>query len=234
MLRPLVLRVIVIRWVQEEQPEGPVRYGRGEQVRGQGVVDPLLRLLRPVPVQLDAVGLDGDGVGPVQALRQLRQRLPGPAAGVEDAQRVPAPVVGAGGGVNQLRDQVDDPGRRRVEPAFCLCSESHVDSPFVSCLVLCAASGGDCHVFAFDDQPHHLADAHVALVAQHLVGVQALRARDAEGGDELGVAGDDHPPHQHGAALGQSVAVELDRGVPLLRFRGGPVEMGLSRLAQVL
>ena len=74
-LRPLVFRVIVIRRVQEEQPEGPVRYGRGEQVRGQGVVEPLLGLLRPVPVQLDAVGLDGDGVGPVQALGQLRQRL---------------------------------------------------------------------------------------------------------------------------------------------------------------
>ena len=134
-LRPLVFRIVVIRRVQEQQPEGPVRYGGGEQVRGQGVAEPLLRLLRPVPVQLDAVGLDGDGVGPVQALGQLRQRLPRPAAGVEDAQRVPAPVVGAGGGVNQLRDQVDDPGRRGVEPAFCLCSESHVDSPFVSCLV---------------------------------------------------------------------------------------------------
>ena len=114
-LRPLVLRVIVIRWVQEEQPEGPVRYRRGEQVRGQGAAEPLLRLLRPVPVQLDAVGLDGDGVGPVQPLGQLRQRLPRPAAGVEDAQRVPAPVIGAGWSVNQLRDQVDDPGRRGVE-----------------------------------------------------------------------------------------------------------------------
>ena len=76
------------------------------------MAEPLLRLLRPVPVQLDAVGLDGDGVGPVEALGQLRQRLPRPAAGVEDAQRLPAPVVGAGGGVNQLRDQVDDPLRR--------------------------------------------------------------------------------------------------------------------------
>ena len=28
--------------------------------------------------------------------------------------------------------------------------------------------------------------------------------------------------------LGRGVAVELDRGVPLLRFRGGPVEVGLS------
>ena len=78
-------------------------------------------------------------------------------------------------------------------------------------------------------KPDHLADAHVALVAEHLVSADALGARDAEGGDELGVAGDDHPPHQHGAALGtQGVAVELDRGVPLLRFRGGPVEVGLS------
>ena len=134
-LRALVLGVVVIRRVQEEQPEGPVRYRRGEQVRGQGVVEPFLGLLRPVPVQLDAVGLDGDGVGPVQALGQLRQRLSRPAAGVEDAQRLPAPVVGAGGGVNQLRDQVDDPGRRGVEPTFCLSSESHVTSPFVSGVV---------------------------------------------------------------------------------------------------
>ena len=66
-LRPLVLRVVIVWRIQQEQPEGPVRYGRGEQVRGQGVVQPLLGLLRPVPVQLDAVGLDGDGVGPVQA-----------------------------------------------------------------------------------------------------------------------------------------------------------------------
>ena len=129
-LRPLVFRVMVIRRVQQEQPEGPVRYGRGEQVGGQGAAEPLLRLLRPVPVQLDAVGLDGDGVGRVHALGQLRQRLPGPAAGVEDAQRLPVPVVVAGGGVNQLREQVNDPLRRGVKPAFRLCCKSHVVSPF--------------------------------------------------------------------------------------------------------
>ena len=113
-LRPLVFRVVIVWRIQQEQPEGPVRYRRGEQVRGQGVVEPLLGLLRPVPVQLDAVGLDGDGVGPVQALGQLRQRLPRPAAGVEDAQRLPAPVVGAGGGVNQLRYQVLSLWRKRI------------------------------------------------------------------------------------------------------------------------
>ena len=182
---------MVIGRVQEQQPEGPVCYGCGEQVRGEGVAEPFLGLLRPVPVQLHAVGLDGNGVGPVQPLGQLRQRLSGPAAGVEDAQRVPPPVVGAGGGVNQLRDQVDDPRRRGVEPALCLCSESHVDSPFVSCLVSCAASGGDCDVFAFGDQTHHLADAHVALVAEDLVSPDALRAGGAERGDELGVVGDE-------------------------------------------
>ena len=80
---------MVIRRIQKEQPEGPVRYRRGEQVGGQGVAEPLLRLLRPVPVQLDAVGLDGDGVGHVQPLGQLRQRLPCPAAGVEDAEGLP-------------------------------------------------------------------------------------------------------------------------------------------------
>ena len=69
---------------------------------------------------------------------------------------------------------------------------------------------------------------HVALVAEDLVSPDALRAGGAEGGDELGVVGDDHPPHQHGAALGQGVAVEHDRGVALLRFRGGPVEVGLA------
>ena len=88
------------------------------------MAEPLLRLLRPVPVQLDAVGLDGDGVGRVQALGQLRQRLPGPAAGVEDAEGLPVPVVVAGGGVNQPREQVNDPLRRGVKSAFCLCWSS--------------------------------------------------------------------------------------------------------------
>ena len=90
-LRPLVLRVIVIRWVQEEQPEGPVRYGRGEQVRGQGVVEPLLRLLRPVPVQLDAVGLDGDGVGPVQAAGPAAPAPPPPRSRGRGCAACPGP-----------------------------------------------------------------------------------------------------------------------------------------------
>ena len=55
---------------------------------------------------------------------------PSPAAGVEDAQRLPVPVVVAGGGVNQLREQVNDPLRRGVKPAFRLCCKSHVVSPF--------------------------------------------------------------------------------------------------------
>ena len=131
MLRPLVFRVMVIRRIQQQQPEGPVRYGCGEQVRGQGVAEPLLRLLRPVPVQLDAVGLDGDGVGHVHALGKLRQRLPGPTAGVEDAQRVQVVMVVARGGVNHLRDHVHHSVRSRIEAPLRLCCKSHVNAPFV-------------------------------------------------------------------------------------------------------
>ena len=39
------------------------------------------------------------------------------------------PVVVAGGGVNQLREPVNDPRRRGVKPAFCLRCKSHVVSP---------------------------------------------------------------------------------------------------------
>ena len=134
-LRPLVFGIKVIRRIEQQQAEGPVRYGRCEQVRGQGAVEHLLRLLRPVPVQLHAVGLDGNGVGPVQALGQPLKRVPGPAAGVEDADGLPAPVVGAGGGVNQLGDQVHHPVGSRIVAPFGLCSESHVVSPFMSGVV---------------------------------------------------------------------------------------------------
>ena len=117
-LRPLVLRVVVVGRVQEQQAEGPVRYRRGEQVRGQGAVEPLLGLLRPVPVQLHAVGLDGHRVGPVEVLGQPLERVPGPAAGVEDAHGLPRPVVVAGGGVYQLGDQVNHPLGSRVVAAL--------------------------------------------------------------------------------------------------------------------
>ena len=121
-LRPLVFGIKVIRRIEQEQAEGPVRYRRGEQVRGQGAVEPLLGLLGPVPVQLHAVGLDGDGVGPVQVLGQPLQRVPGPAAGVKDAQCLPPPVVVAGGGVNQLGDQVHHPLGSRIVAPFGLSS----------------------------------------------------------------------------------------------------------------
>ena len=39
-------------------------------------------------------------------------------------------MVVAGGGVNQLREQVNDPLRRGVKPAFCLRCKSHAVSPF--------------------------------------------------------------------------------------------------------
>ena len=52
-----------------------------EQVRRQRVVEPPLGLLRPVPVQLHAVGLDGQAVGPAQALGELRHASPAPQQG---------------------------------------------------------------------------------------------------------------------------------------------------------
>ena len=57
---------------------------------------------------------------------------PSPAAGVEDAQRLPVVVVVAGGGVNQLRDQVHHPIGRGVVAAFRLRCKSHVVLSFLS------------------------------------------------------------------------------------------------------
>ena len=85
-------------------------------------MEALLGLLSPVPVQLDAVGLDGQGVGPVEALGQPLQSVPAPAAGVEDADGFPVAVVVAGGGLNQVGDQVHHPVGSGVIPPFRLCS----------------------------------------------------------------------------------------------------------------
>ena len=90
-------RVPVVWRVEVEQAEGPVRHGGGEQVCGQYAVEPGLGLRGPVPVKLDAVGLDGNRIGPVEASGQLRRRLSGPAAGIEDAQRLGVPLVVPGG-----------------------------------------------------------------------------------------------------------------------------------------
>ena len=85
--------------------------------------------------------------------------------------------------------------------------------------------------------------AHVALVAQDLVRPDALGARRRRRrlSTRRGCS-DGHAPHQHRAALRQSlprtryggVAVEHDRGVAPLRLRRGPEEMRLPRPAQVL
>ena len=63
-------------------------------------------------------------------LRKLRHGVPAPAAGVEDAQRLPVVVVEAVGDVYQPRDHVHHPVRRGVVAALALSCESHVVSPF--------------------------------------------------------------------------------------------------------
>ena len=132
----LVVRVPVVGRVEEQHAEGPVGDGGLEEVGGERVVEPLPCLLRAVAVQLDAEGLDGDGVGAPQPLGELGEGFPRPAAGVEEAEGLlpaaAAPPRVAGGRVEQRRDQVDDLGRRGVEAPLGLCGESHVDSPFGS------------------------------------------------------------------------------------------------------
>ena len=128
-LHPLVFLVPIVGGIDKSEAEGPVGDGGLEQVRGQGAVEPGLGLMRPVPVQLHPVGLDGQAVGPAQALGELRQRLPRSAAGVEDADRLPVPVVVACGHANQPGYQVNDPGRRGIKAPFCLRCQSHVSPP---------------------------------------------------------------------------------------------------------
>ena len=217
-LRPFVFRVVVVGRIQEEQAEGPVRYRRGEQVRGQGAVEPLLGLLSPVPVQLDAVGLDGQGVGPVEALGQPFQRVPGPAAGVEDAERLPVAPIVTGRGVNQLRDQVNDPiGEWGSSPLW--------PGQLVSCRVSFPAAfrrrlrclWGRCRV----RPPRRLPGSSGSRAPAP--SPCSRRRRYAEGGYQFGAVGDGHAPHQRRAALRQSlprtrygiVPVEHDRGVAL-------------------
>ena len=130
MLDALVLLVPVVRRVDVGEAEGPVCDGGLEQVGGEGAVEPLLGLLRPVPVKLHAVGLDGDVPPVAKLLRKLRHGVPAPAAGVEDAQRLPVVVVVAVGGVYQPRDHVHHPVRRGVVPPFALSGQSHGVSPF--------------------------------------------------------------------------------------------------------
>ena len=79
------------------------------------------RLLRPVLMQLHPAGLHGDGAAVAEQAGELGQGFASPAAGVQDAQGVGA-AGAAPGPVEQLGNQVNDPGRRRVKPAFSLCS----------------------------------------------------------------------------------------------------------------
>ena len=130
-LDPLVLPVPIVGGVDQREAEGPVGDGGLETGPPPGRGSSRRSASSALsPVQLDAVGLDGQAARPSQSLRQLRRGLPGPAAGVEDPQRLPVPVVVAARGVDQPRDQVDHTGRGGVKPPFCLGCESHVGAPF--------------------------------------------------------------------------------------------------------
>ena len=133
-LRALLLVVVVIRRVEVEQAERPVGDGGLEEVGGQRPVQALPGLGGAVAVQLHAVRLDGHRVRLRQPLGELRNRFARAAARVEDAERLPAaPAAGAvgHGSVDQPRDQVDDAGRCRVEPALRLSCKSHGVPPVV-------------------------------------------------------------------------------------------------------
>ena len=134
LLRPFLLaRVIVVGRIQEQHPEGPVGDRGLEEVRAEHVVEALLRLARAPGVQLHPEGFHGGAVGPCDARREPRQRLPGPAAGVEDAQRRLA--AGSAASLHQARDHLGDAWRRGVEAPLRLCGQSHLVSPSLSWVV---------------------------------------------------------------------------------------------------
>ncbi len=123
----LLARVVVVRRVQVEQPERSVGDRGLEEVGAEHVVEAGFRLPCALGVELDSVGLDGGAVGTVDARGELRQRIPGPAAGVEDAQRRLAAFGAAS--LHQARDHLGDAWRRRVEAALRLGCQSHLVSP---------------------------------------------------------------------------------------------------------
>ena len=92
-LRPLAFRVMVVWRVEQADAERLVAYGSLEQVCGQGAVQPGCGPLSPVGMQLHPVGLYGHGVVLGKPFSQLGHRLPGSAAGVEDADHLPVAVV---------------------------------------------------------------------------------------------------------------------------------------------
>ena len=118
-LNALVLFVPIVGRVQKQHPEGVVGYGGGEEVAGQGAVQHVGGLLRPVPVQLHPAGLHGDGAAVAQQAGELGQGVSSPAAGIQDAQRVGA-AGAAPGSVEQLGNQVNHPGRRGIEASLWL------------------------------------------------------------------------------------------------------------------
>ena len=110
-LRPLVFGIKVIRRVEQQQAEGAVRNRRCEEVGGQGAVEHLLGLLRPVPVQLDAVGLDGNRVGPVEVLGQPLERVPRPRSRGRGCGGFPGPGGRSRWGCESVRRPGPPPGR---------------------------------------------------------------------------------------------------------------------------
>ena len=79
-------------------------------------------------MQLYAEGLDGHRAVFAEPVGEPCERLPGPAARIEDADGLAAAVV-AGWHVDQSGDKVHDVRRRRVEAPFCESCESHFNSP---------------------------------------------------------------------------------------------------------
>ena len=78
MFDAFVLRVVVVRRVDQGEAEGPVGDGGLEQVGGDGAVEQPLGLLRPVAVQLHAVGLDGKRAPSAEFLRPAAPARPRP------------------------------------------------------------------------------------------------------------------------------------------------------------
>ena len=93
--------IVVIGGIEKQQAEGAVGDGGGEEVGGQGVVQPGGGLRGPLLVQLHPIGLQGQRAGGVQVRGQLRQGGPGPAAGIEQADGAVIPGGEAGRGAQQ-------------------------------------------------------------------------------------------------------------------------------------
>ena len=128
MLHPLVLAVVVVGRVEPEQVERPVGDRAAEEVAGERVVEPVGRLLRPLGVQLDPVGLDRHVA--VHRVRQLAEGVARAAAGVEQPDDPVALAAVANRREQQRADVVDHARRGGVVAALQLASESHWLSSF--------------------------------------------------------------------------------------------------------